>query len=67
MQITKPRLSWKSIRPLARACDFTLAPIAPGRYAAYPQGTGPEHPQAVICDYPKTMAGVFINMLSRRM
>jgi hypothetical protein len=66
MRIAAPRLSWKSIRPLARANGFTLTRIGGNLYAAYPSGTSPDHPRAAICDYPKTMAGILINRLSRR-
>lgn len=60
------RLSWKDIRPLARANGFTLTKLSASRYAAYPAGTSPDHPRAAICDYPKTMAGILIDRLSRR-
>ena len=60
------RLSWKDIRPLARANGFTLAKVSPSHYAAFPNGTSPDHPAAAICDYPKTMAGILIDRLSRR-
>lgn len=60
------RLSWKDIRPLARANGYTLTPMTQGAYAAFPEGTSPDHPMAAICDYPKTMAGILIDRLSRR-
>lgn len=63
---TSPRLSWKDIRPLARANGYILTPMAQGVYAAFPEGTSPDHPMAAICDYPKTMAGILIDRLSRR-
>lgn len=63
---TSPRLNWKALRPLARANGYTLAPMGAGAYAAFPEGTSPDHPLGVVCDYPKTMAGILIDRLSRR-
>ncbi len=65
-QNATPRLNWKALRPLARANGYTLAPMAQGVYAAFPEGTSPDHPLGVICDYPKTMAGILIDRLPRR-